>query len=186
MILGHYALKTYFNLSQGAPIIKNPVTEKQGSPSYGLGEAGYDIRIHSLGAVVKPHGHFGYMNPRNPSSVELEPVQPAQWYNGSYWLLYPGRVYLAPSVEEFEMPGNVMGICYSKSTLARMGLVTLCTPLEPGWKGHLTVELVNLNSEPVQLPTDAGVLQIVFHEVRGAKPYEGKYQDQTNEAVLPR
>lgn len=58
-------------------------------------------------------------------------------------LLRPGAFSLASTVEHFTMPSNVLGRVHDKSTLARMGLCVQNTVIEPGWCGHLTLELRN-------------------------------------------
>lgn len=172
MIIGHHELLKYF---LNGEIIENPIHEKNGSPSYGLGEAGYDLRINSLQEVKTLAPTIDLGDPESLKSVALTPTIETE--EGD-WVIEPNRVYLGASREKFKMPSDVMGICFSKSSLARVGLVTLCTPLEPGWDGYLTVELINHGPSTIILPKNSGVLQVVFHQVLGASQYDGKYQNQ--------
>lgn len=57
--------------------------------------------------------------------------------------LPPGGFALASTVEEFDLPTDVLATIHDKSTLARMGLAVQTTVAEPGWRGNLTLELTN-------------------------------------------
>ena len=98
-------------------------------------------------------------------------------------ILSAGHTMLVSSLEEFNMPTNVLGIVHDKSSWARMGLSVQNTVLEPGWKGYLTLELLYspLFGNGKQIALDAGspIAQIVFHEIDAyVEGYDGKYQNQ--------
>jgi dCTP deaminase len=102
----------------------------------------------------------------------------------------PGDFLLGELVEYIEMPEDVVGIAVGKSTYARVGLIANVTPLEPGWKGYLTVELSNTGKRPVLIYPGEGILQVVFHraQTRPETTYAdkgGKYQNQSG-VTLPR
>jgi len=83
----------------------------------------------------------------------------------------------------------VLGICLGKSTYARCGVVVNCTPLEPGWRGTLTIEISNTTPLPVKIYALEGIAQVLFFQAdRPHTTYSdrgGKYQDQQS-IVLPR
>lgn len=136
-----------------------------GGTSYGLGEAGYDIRI-------KQEVHFK-PGARHPAGCVV---------NIDGWG-QEGHFALASAIEEFHMPTNLMGIVHDKSTWARRGLSVFNTVIEPGWKGFLTLELVYHGEEELVIPAGAGIAQVVFHEVKMPTEYTGKYQNQADEPV---
>ena len=135
--------------------------------SYGLGEAGYDIRLRQE-VVFKPGGIAG------PHVIvdggELE------------W----GRFVIASAIEEFDMPADLVGIVHDKSTWARQGLSVFNTVIEPGWKGFLTLELVFHGYKEITIPAGAGIAQVIFSSLAHDARYEGKYQDQKDEPVPSR
>jgi dCTP deaminase len=94
--------------------------------------------------------------------------------------LHPGDFRLASTVEHFEIPPDIMAFVKDKSTLARAGLSVFNTVIEPGWRGHLTLELKNQGPSRIHIMAGMPIAQIVFHllDVRTDAPYEGKYQDQ--------
>lgn len=141
--------------------------ESQGV-SYGLGEAGYDIRIKQ-DIIFNPA--------RN--------LCRAAWYENSdkYGQFNTGRFILASTVEKFNMPDHLCGVVHDKSTWARQGLSVFNTVIEPGWNGYLTLELVYHGESELVIPAGAGIAQVLFHEVLEPRQYTGKYQDQPDKPV---
>lgn len=117
--------------------------------TYGLGPAGYDVRVAEALA------------------------------------LDPGTVSLASTVERFDMPHDVLGKVADKSTWARRFLAVQNTIIEPGWRGHLTLELSNHGAERIVIPAGAPIAQIILQllDEPTEQPYAGKYQDQRAGAV---
>lgn len=154
------------SLLEAAPI-RDMVPEKrrEHGVSYGLVEAGYDIRIKQM--------------------VEFNPlIHPAGvWVDGVHSL---GHFILASSIEEFQMPPYLVGVVHDKSTWARRGLSVRNTVIEPGWRGWLTLELVYDGNEQLTIPAGAGIAQVLFHEVASPAHYEGKYQGQEDRPVEAR
>jgi len=112
-------------LCQGErPMIEPFIPYQAGKPSWGLGSFGYDIRLGKkflvplggvnavLDPVDFPRGHF--------REIQAEEV----------FELAPHSQVLAESVETFNMPEDVMGVCWGKSSYARCGLLVNVTPLE--------------------------------------------------------
>ena len=96
------------------------------------------------------------------------------------FILHPTAFTIASSVEEFNMPRHVAGVVHDKSTWARKGLSVFNTVLEPGWKGFLTLELVNNGSSPLEFKKGHPIAQVIFHMVdqEPETTYQGKYQNQ--------
>lgn len=158
------------HLLQAAPIKDMSCTKRTGpgGTSYGLGEAGYDIRI-------KQEIRFS-MNERTQRMMVWTP-ETGQMLNG--------RFALASAMEEFQMPDYLMGIVHDKSTWARRGLSVFNTVIEPGWKGFLTLELVYHGEGELIIPAGSGIAQVIFHEVEEAAVYAGKYNNQADKPVGP-
>lgn len=145
--------------------------------SYGLSSFGYDARLaDEFFTVVDAF----VIDPKR--SAPSFAKDPARCDDGAY-LVPANDMVLARTVERFKMPDDVMAICVGKSTYARCGLVVNVTPLEPGWEGHVTLELSNTTSQPIVVYPNEGIAQFVFF--RGERPATtyadrgGKYQGQT-------
>jgi len=164
----------------------SPFEEKQvrqGVISFGLSSYGYDVRIadefkiftNVFGAVVDPKG----FDPK--SFVD---------FKGEVCIIPPNSFALGRTVEYFRIPRNVMTICVGKSTYARCGIITNVTPLEPGWEGHVTLEISNTTPLPAKIYANEGIAQILFFEsdeecMISYADKKGKYQSQQG-VTLPK
>lgn len=124
--------------------------------SFGLTSAGYDIRLG------RPEG-------------ELKQIDG----------IFIDQFVLAHSLEFVRIPEDCQAIVHDKSSWARRGLSLFNTVLEPGWFGHITLELANHSSKSIEIPYGSPIAQIVFHQLdsRTTQPYSGKYQNQPNHPV---
>ena len=125
--------------------------------TYGLGEAGYDIRIKQSIEFVG-----GYI-----------------LVNDGYYDV--GKFCLASAIEEFDMPNDLVGIVHDKSSWARKGLSVFNTVIESGWKGFLTLELVYHGNGSLYIPAGSPIAQVVFHKTACKSSYNGRYQNQGDE-----
>lgn len=145
--------------------------------SYGLSAASYDVRIASdlvLGpspAVymkemcdVMLAGSYGELADFRTKLANLPPMRA-----------------LANTVEDFFMPYDVAGYVVDKSSFARVFVTAFNTLLDPGFVGNLTLELVNLGSDVVEMKVGDPICQITFHFLDRPtdRPYSGKFQHQT-------
>lgn len=154
--------------------------------SYGLSSFGYDIRLSPNDFYVFVKGDL--IDPKNFDSNCLKKAELQSDETGEYFII-PGNSYaLGVSLEYLEIPDNVLGICTGKSTYARIAQTAAITPLEPGWKGYITLEFANHSPVASKIYANEGVIQVCFHE--GVHPMEtysdraGKYQDQIEKVVF--
>lgn len=151
--------------------------------SYGLTSFGYDIRAGSQWSVFDPLAE-GVVDPKDFNPRLLRVVDPKEEDDdGNLFVLVPANSYaLCSSMEKFDMPDDVVGIAVGKSTYARCGIIVNVTPLEPGWRGYLTIEVSNDAPRDARIYVGEGILQVQFW--RGSRPSTtyadrgGKYQDQ--------
>lgn len=171
-------------LLTAAPI-KNmlPAKCKAHGVSHGLSEAGYDIRIAQ---EVRFQPADCYLEDGEQSSRDVVLFRDTKWpaYHG--FAEVPGRFLLASSVDEFQMPNNLVGYVKDKSTWARLGLSVFNTVIEPWWKGFLTLELVYHGRDELVIPAGAGIAQVLFHQLAEPAMYDGKYQNQEDRPVEAR
>lgn len=153
-----------------------PQQARPGVISYGVTSYGYDVRVgrhfkiftNALSAVVDPK-HF---DPRSFVDVEAD-----------HCLIPPNSFALAETVEYLEVPRNIICVCVGKSTYARCGIIVNVTPLEPEWRGRVTIEISNTTPLPAKIYAGEGIAQILFlraEEVCRTSYADkaGKYQDQ--------
>lgn len=159
--------------------------------SSGISSYGYDMRLAQDGFRVFSPIASAEIDPKNfdENSLVESPLRVTE--DGSqYWLLPPHSYALGVTVETFNMPRRVIGICVGKSTYARSGLIVNTTPLEPGWRGRLVLEFSNSADLPIRIYANEGIAQVTFFESDedcevSYGDRSGKYQDQVG-LVTPR
>lgn len=165
-----------------SPMISPFEPVQKGRPTYGLGSFGYDIRLGRRFLVPRYNG-IGLV--LDPCQFPVEMFTLVEVPESVFTIeIAPHSGLLAESRESFILPDDVLGLCLGKSTYARCGLLVNATPLEPGWRGRLTLELANLSSYPIRLYIGQGIAQILFF--RGPRPKRaygekeggGRYQGQ--------
>ena len=96
------------------------------------------------------------------------------------YILLPGRVYIASTVEYTETLGDLVPVLEGRSSIGRLGIFTHVTAGwgDTGFKGKWTLEIVV--AQPVKIYAGIDICQIVYHRVDGkvGQPYNGKYQNQ--------
>ena len=71
--------------------------------------------------------------------------------DGIPFMLHPGEFVLGSTLEHIELPSHLVARLEGKSSLGRIGLLIHSTAgyVDPGWKGHLPLELSNVSSLPI-------------------------------------
>ena len=149
---------------------------RQGVISFGVSSYGYDVRVgrhfkvftNVYGAVVDPKKFA------TNAFVDIE---------GDSCIIPPNSFALAETVEYFEIPRDILCVCVGKSTYARCGIIVNVTPLEPEWRGRITIEISNTTPLPAKVYANEGIAQILFFRAEAVcqtsyADKKGKYQDQ--------
>lgn len=167
------------NLVEINPIAIN---SPDGVISYGLTSYGYDMRIARK---------FKIFTNLFSAVVDPKKFDPTCFidFEGDECIVPPNSFALGVSVEEFQIPRSILAICVGKSTYARCGVVVNVTPLEPEWKGKVTIEISNTTPNPAKIYSNEGIAQVIF--LKSSSPCvisyadkKGRYQDQ-KDLTLP-
>jgi dCTP deaminase len=117
-----------------------------------------------------------------PDLTEIEEIP-----NDAPFILHPGEFVLGSTLESVGLPGDIVARLEGKSSLGRLGLLIHSTAgyVDPGWNGHLTLELSNVANLPITLYFGMKIGQISFLQLTTAaeNPYGSpalgsKYQGQ--------
>ncbi|HEF8131655.1 TPA: dCTP deaminase, partial [Campylobacter jejuni] len=151
--------------------------------SYGLSSYGYDIRVGREFKIFT-NVNSTVVDPKN--FVEENVVD----FEGDVCIVPANSFALARTIEYFKMPDDVLAICLGKSTYARCGIIVNVTPFEPGFEGHITIEISNTTPLPAKIYANEGIAQVLFLQGDEKcdttyKDKKGKYQAQTG-ITLPR
>ncbi len=166
--------------------------KRPGRVSFGLSSYGYDVRVGTRFKIFTPtprHGGITVVDPKRFSDELFVEVDTAAT-GADHIVIPPNSFALCETVEFIEVPRDVLVICLGKSTYARCGLIVNVTPLEPEWRGRVTLEVSNTTPLPARVYANEGIAQFIF--LKGEQVCEqsyadkkGKYQDQAG-LTLPR
>ncbi len=149
---------------------------RAGVVSYGVSSFGYNVRVADEYKVFTDV-HSVLVDPKNFDARSFVDIK------GDHCIIPPRSFALARTLEYFRIPNDVLVLCVGKSTYARCGIIVNVTPLEPEWRGYLTLEISNTTPLPAKIYSNEGLAQLLFFqgdevpEVTYAQR-KGKYQDQ--------
>ena len=107
--------------------------------------------------------------------------------DGEAFVLHPGEFVLGSTWEQVSLPATVAARLEGKSSLGRLGLLTHSTAgfIDPGFSGHVTLELSNMATLPVKLWPGMKIGQLCFFRLSseaehpyGSQKYGSRYQGQ--------
>ena len=161
------------------PYVDMPTREVDGQPvlSFGLSSMGYDVRL-AKGLKVFTDIYSPIIDPKGLDTKAFIDV------DDDVVIIPPNGFALGHTVETFNIPRDVAVICMGKSTYARAGVAINITPIEPGFKGQVVIEIANCTNSPVKIYTGEGIAQFMFFQSdRNCRvsyaDKNGKYQGQS-------
>jgi dCTP deaminase len=142
-----------------------------------------DVHVDGVFRVFHNARH-PYIDVRQPMDDLTELVEVP---DGQAFILHPGEFVLGSTRERVRLPDDVAARLEGKSSLGRLGLLTHSTAgfVDPGWDGHLTLELSNVANLPITIYPGMKIGQIAFLRLttEAESPYGSgragsKYQGQ--------
>jgi len=89
-----------------------------------------------------------------------------------------GGCSLVPTLEWVELPVDLAATLRCRSSFGRKGIMIGAGFVDPGFRGQLTLCLINMGADDVPLAKNNRVVQMIIHEVKGGdRLYDGRYQD---------
>ncbi|MCX6459166.1 MAG: dCTP deaminase [Actinobacteria bacterium] len=142
-----------------------------------------DVRLDRLFRTFENH-RYPHIDPSVEQAdltrlVETEPGEP--------FVLHPGEFVLASTYEVITLPDDIAGRLEGKSSLGRLGLLTHSTAgfIDPGFSGHVTLELSNVATLPIMLWPGMKIGQLCLFQLSspaehpyGSSVYGSRYQGQ--------
>ena len=97
------------------------------------------------------------------------------------FVLHPHQLVLGATREYISLPDNLAASIVGRSTWGRTGLIiATATQISPGFKGCITLELVNEGEVPLVLYAGLSIAQLVLYRMEGnSEPDKSRYQYQT-------
>ena len=142
-----------------------------------------DVRLDRYFRVFENH-RYPHIDPSQEQAELTRLVEPAV---GEPFVLHPGEFALASTYELVTLGTGVAARLEGKSSLGRLGLLTHSTAgfIDPGFSGHVTLELSNMATLPIMLWPGMKVGQLCFFRLSspaehpyGSEKYGSRYQGQ--------
>ena len=143
-----------------------------------------DVRVDRYFRVFH-NNRYPYIDVREEQEDLTELVEVD---DGTPFVLHPGEFVLGSTLERIRLPDDLVARLEGKSSLGRLGLLIHSTAgfIDPGWDGHVTLELSNVANLPVTIYPEMKIGQISFMQMTepAAVPYGSagigsKYKGQT-------
>ena len=142
-----------------------------------------DVRLDRFFRVFNNH-LYTHIDPAVPQDDLTAQVEVA---DGEPFVLHPGEFVLASTLEVITLGDQLAGRLEGKSSLGRLGLLTHSTAgfIDPGFSGHVTLELSNVANLPIKLWPGMKIGQLCIFRLSspadhpyGSAVYGSRYQGQ--------
>ncbi len=142
-----------------------------------------DVRLDKFFGVFENHKYSVI----DPSTEQAELTREVIAEGDEPFILHPGEFVLASTYEVITLPDDIAGRLEGKSSLGRLGLLTHSTAgfIDPGFSGHITLELSNVANLPVKLFPGMKIGQLCLIKLSspaehpyGSEKYGSRYQGQ--------
>ena len=141
-----------------------------------------DVRVDRFFRVFR-NSRYPFIDVKQEQEDLTELVE----IDGEPFILHPGEFVLGSTLERIKLPDDLVARLEGKSSLGRLGLLIHSTAgfIDPGWNGHVTLELSNVANLPITIYHGMKIGQISFMQLSEAAdhPYGSgdlgsKYQGQ--------
>ena len=142
-----------------------------------------DLRLDRLFRVFENH-RYPHIDPAEDQPELTRLVEPE---DDEPFILHPGEFVLGSTYEVITLPDDIAARLEGKSSLGRLGLLTHSTAgfIDPGFSGHVTLELSNVATLPIKLWPGMKIGQLCFFRLSspaenpyGSAAYGSHYQGQ--------
>jgi dCTP deaminase len=151
-----------------------------------LGSFSIDLRLGDSFRVFESGVH-GVIDPQKNSSHEF--TKEVIVKKGEAFIMQPGDFVLGTTVERLEVPDDLLGNLEGRSSIGRLGIMIHSTAasIDPGMRGHITLELANMGKLPVALYPNMRICSVSFEQLSSPSevPYYKKKSAKYLEQVGP-
>ncbi|RRN67698.1 dCTP deaminase [Peribacillus simplex] len=157
--------KTILKKIKEKELIIEPITSSQLQP------ASIDLRIGN---------HFLTIDEYSTPLISLDKPATYKEINKDHIIIPPQAFVLGTTIEVIKLPNNMTAFVEGRSSIGRLGLfIQNAGWVDPGFEGHITLELYNANRVPIELKAGRRICQLVLATLdQETTPYIGKYYGQ--------
>jgi dCTP deaminase len=142
-----------------------------------------DVRLDKFFRVFDNHKYPHI----DPAADQSDLTRQVEVNSDETFVLHPGEFVLGSTYEVVTLPDDIAARLEGKSSLGRLGLLTHSTAgfIDPGFSGHVTLELANVATLPIKLYPGMKIGQLCFFRLSspadnpyGSAKYGSRYQGQ--------
>ena len=142
-----------------------------------------DVRLDKFFRVFDNHKYPHI----DPAADQSDLTREVEVDSDETFVLHPGEFVLGSTYEVVTLPDDIAARLEGKSSLGRLGLLTHSTAgfIDPGFSGHVTLELANVATLPIKLYPGMKIGQLCFFRLSspadnpyGSAKYGSRYQGQ--------
>ncbi|HUS23115.1 MAG TPA: dCTP deaminase [Aeromicrobium sp.] len=142
-----------------------------------------DVRLDKFFRVFDNHKYPHI----DPAADQSDLTREVEVNSDETFVLHPGEFVLGSTYEVVTLPDDIAARLEGKSSLGRLGLLTHSTAgfIDPGFSGHVTLELANVATLPIKLYPGMKIGQLCFFRLSsaadnpyGSEKYGSRYQGQ--------
>ena len=138
--------------------------------------AGFDLRLGEIYELAGD-GFLGVEERQTPDIKLVAKYDSSKPEAEDFFIFEPGKYYLIKTMEKVNLPVNLSGVIFPRTTMFRSGLGLFNGVVQPGYCGELTFGVCNLGKSNIKISFGARVVHITFHEVFGeGNQYRGQWQ----------
>lgn len=147
-----------------------------------IGDASIDVRLGNEFIIIR-HTNLPSVDPTARNNIQAEIGQYQERIRigfGERFVLQPRQLVLGSTLEYVALPPDLTAQVIGRSSWGRLGLIiATATAVAPGFKGVITLELVNEGQVPLILYPGVVIAQLIFEETTGDTSYKGRYNYPT-------
>lgn len=112
-----------------------------------------------------------------PSSYDLRSAEDT--------ILKKGEMTLVPTMEFVSLPEDLCATLWGRSSFGRKGVTLGAGYIDPGFRGNLTLCMVNNGQEDIKIVKGMRIVQMLIHPIEGSveSAYNGHYQDSHGKVI---
>ncbi|MCD1160126.1 dCTP deaminase [Peribacillus frigoritolerans] len=165
--------KTILKKIKEQELIIEPLKQSQLQP------ASIDLRIGN---------HFLTIDEYSTPLISLDKPAAYKEIYKDHIIIPPQAFIIGTTIEVIKLPNNMSAFVEGRSSIGRLGLfIQNAGWVDPGFEGHITLELYNANRVPIELKAGRRICQLVLAALdQETTPYIGKYygQNKANESQV--
>jgi dCTP deaminase len=151
-----------------------------------IGRGAVDLRLGTEFLLLRRTQQPG-LDPGSDNQQEVDEMQERLIvpFGEDFWL-HPRHFVLAATLEYLRLPDDMSAYVVGRSSWGRLGLIVATAVfVHPGFRGCLTLELVNDGDSPIRLSPGIRIAQLAIHRTEGSATSAPKYPEKYLAPVRP-